>query len=132
MPSSTSGGQMTPAVSTNRRAFALSPPARASVHDAEYYASHPEECEQQAAEKHGGGGPWPVASAARTTRRSLKNGPNGGQAVIANMPVTKSTAERGVSIDMPRTWSIEAEPAARRILPALRKSAPLVRALLQT
>ena len=75
--------------------------------------------------------PCPEAKPARTTCNSLKNGPKGGQAVTANIPVTKSAAERGVSTAMPRTSSINGEPAARRMLPALKNNAPLVRLLLQ-
>ncbi len=61
-----------------------------------------------------------------------KNGPNGGSAVTANMLVTKSAAECGVNEAMPRTASMEGDPAPRRMLPALRNKAPLVRLLLHT
>ena len=56
-PSSTSGGTITPAVSTKRLPLGFARRARASVHDAEDHAGQPEEREQQAAEKHRGGGP---------------------------------------------------------------------------
>ena len=44
---------------------------------------------------------WPVSNAARITRSSLKNGPNGGHAVTANIPATKIAADCGVSEDEP-------------------------------
>ncbi len=76
--------------------------------------------------------PWCVSKAARTIRSSLKNGPKGGHAVTTNIPVTKIAADRGVSAAMPLTSSIVRAPAARRILPELRNSAPLARLLPQT
>ena len=75
---------------------------------------------------------WPASKPARTMRSSLKNGPNGGQAVTASIPTTNIRAESGDRHAMPATSSTVRPPAARRMLPAVRNSAPLVRLLFQT
>ena len=76
--------------------------------------------------------PLPVANAARTIASSLKNEPNGGAAVTDNNPAMNKAADNGVTINMPLTSSDLRPPAARRTLPAVRKSAPFVMLLFQT
>ena len=132
--SSTSGGTITPAVSTKRRPRRPRGRARPAVHDGEHHPGQSEERQQQAAQEHRRRPRRARSpSAARTISSSLKNGPNGGQAVTANMPGDEDRRrarreQRPCRAPRPST----ADPAARRMLPALRNSAPLVRLLLHT
>ena len=49
---------------------------------------------------------------ARTIRSSLKNGPNGGNAVTANMPATNIPADTGVSAAMQKGQTILSDVSA--------------------
>ena len=84
-PSRTSGGTITPAVSTKRRAFSrVVGRGRPSVMPKTTRVS-PKNTSNRQPRKIAVAPPDPEASAARTTCSSLKNGPNGGKAVTANM-----------------------------------------------
>ena len=130
--SSTSGREDRSAVSANRR-LSTAPLSRPAVDDREDQARHAEECQQQAAEEDDGR--EPVArpqrhphhsqlAEERTERRAGRDGEHAGHE-------QRRRARRERSPRHAPRPPMRA-PAARRMLAALRNSAPLVRALVHT
>ncbi len=52
---------------------------------------------------------WSPSIAPLTMTSSLRNGPNGGEPVIANKPATHSTAVTGNAAPTPRTPAVDLE-----------------------
>ena len=138
-PSQSAETEQAPAAARSRRRFgeasAIRPrrPSRPAVDNREHEARQPEETQKADTRGSSAGAVHARSRAPRArSRSSLKNGPKGGHAVTANMPVTKIAAERGVSTAMPRTSSIVRRRRPGGCCPRSGTSAPLVRLLPHT